>query len=144
MLCLLPRLFAVVLAALRKPALSAKLRSVGIRCLIVDDNEDFLASAALLLRSQGIEVLACASSGAEALKLAEDLRPDVALVDVELGEEDGVELTRELARRAPSTRVVLISVHERDDLADLIRDSVAVGFLPKRALGASAIEGVLA
>jgi two-component system, NarL family, nitrate/nitrite response regulator NarL len=112
-------------------------------CLIVDDSEEFAASASRLLGSQGIDVVASAFSGAEALELVAALRPDVALVDVELGEEDGILLTRELAARAPSTRIVLISSYDRDDLSDLIAHSPAVGFLSKSELGAAAIERLL-
>lgn len=110
------------------------------RCVLVDDNEEFLASAARLLESQGVEVIGLASTTDDALRLAETLKPEVALVDIELDHEDGIELARVLAKRAPSTDVVLISAHERDDLSDLISDSPAVGFLPKPVLSASAIE----
>jgi DNA-binding NarL/FixJ family response regulator len=72
-----------------------------------------------------------ASTGHQALRLAAALEPEVALVDIELAGEDGIALTEELDARAPSTRIVLISTYERDDLADLILDSPAVGFLPK-------------
>jgi two-component system, NarL family, nitrate/nitrite response regulator NarL len=113
-------------------------------CLIVDDSEEFVASASRLLGSQGVDVVASAFSSAEALELIEALRPDVALVDVELGEEDGIELSHELAARAPSTRIVMISSYDDDTLADLIARSPAVGFLSKRELGAAAIERLLA
>jgi DNA-binding NarL/FixJ family response regulator len=112
-------------------------------CVLVDDNTDFLVSAAQLLESQGAEVIGVASTSAEALRLAETLRPDVALVDIELDKEDGIELAQELAARTPSTQVVLISSYERDDLSDLIVDSPAVGFLPKPVLSASAIDSLL-
>jgi len=116
---------------------------VKLRCLLVDDSEEFLASAARLLESQGLEIAGRATSGAEALQLAASLRPEVALVDIELGDEDGIALIRELEQQAPDTRVILISAYERDDLSDLIPDSGAAGFIPKRALGAEAIGEVL-
>jgi two-component system, NarL family, nitrate/nitrite response regulator NarL len=112
-------------------------------CLIVDDSEEFAASASRLLGSQGIDVVASAFSGAEALELVAALRPDVALIDVELGEEDGILLSHALAERAPTMRIVLISSYDRDDLAQLIAHSPAVGFLPKSELGAEAIERLL-
>jgi two-component system, NarL family, nitrate/nitrite response regulator NarL len=112
-------------------------------CLIVDDNEDFVSSASSLLASQGIDVVGCAFSAAEALELVAALQPDVALVDVELGDEDGIVLSHQLAARAPSTRIVLVSSYDRDDLVELIEDSPAVGFLPKNELGAAAIERLL-
>jgi len=111
--------------------------------LIVDDSEEFVASASRLLGSQGIDVVGSAFSRAEALELVAALSPDVALIDVELGEEDGILLSHELAARAPSTRIVLVSSYDRDDLAQLIEDSPAVGFLPKHELGAAAIERLL-
>jgi DNA-binding NarL/FixJ family response regulator len=112
---------------------------VALRCLIVDDSEEFLASARRLLSAQGLAVVGVASSGVEAVQLAEQLLPDVALVDVELGEEDGIEVARRLAERAPSSRVVLISSHPEDELGDLLVGNPAAGFLPKTALSAAAI-----
>jgi DNA-binding NarL/FixJ family response regulator len=128
---------------LRASVISARLDGVPLRCLIVDDSESFLASASRLLAAQGVEVVGCASSGAEALQLAQKLEPDVALVDVQLGREDGLEVTRRLAATAPVTAVILISSHSQDDLAELVRDSSAVGFLPKASLGADAIVELL-
>jgi DNA-binding NarL/FixJ family response regulator len=116
---------------------------VPLRCLIVDDSESFLASASRRLAAQGVEVVGCASSGAEALQLAQKLEPDVALVDVQLGREDGLEVTARLAAAVPGTGVILISSHSKDVLGELVRDSSAVGFLPKASLGADAIVELL-
>jgi DNA-binding NarL/FixJ family response regulator len=115
----------------------------GMRCLIVDDNEALAAAVARLLRSQGLDVVACASSVEDALRVAERLEPDVALVDIELGGEDGLVLSRRLAARAPSTRVILVSSYGADELGDLVERSPAVGFLPKSELGAAAIARLL-
>jgi DNA-binding NarL/FixJ family response regulator len=128
---------------LRASVISARLDGVPLRCLIVDDSESFLASASRLLAAQGVEVVGCASSGAEALQLAQKLEPDVALVDVQLGREDGLEVTRRLAATAPVTPIILISSHSKDELAELVLDSSAAGFLPKASLGADAIVELL-
>ena len=112
---------------------------MALRCLIVDDSEEFLASAERLLAVQGLDVVALAASGADALRLAVQLRPDVALVDVHLGDEDGLEVAQRLATEAPATRVVLISTHPEADLAELVAGTPAAGFLAKTALSASAI-----
>jgi two-component system, NarL family, nitrate/nitrite response regulator NarL len=114
-----------------------------LRCVLVDDNQEFLAAAAQLLESQGVEVVGLASTSADALRLVETLRPDIALVDIELDVEDGIELAEELASTTPSTQVVLISSYERDDLSELIADSPAVGFVPKPMLSASALDSLL-
>ena len=114
-----------------------------LRCVIVDDSESFLASASRLLTAQGVEVVGRASSGAEALQLVQKLEPDVALVDVQLGREDGLELARRLAATVPVTPVILISSHPKDEVAELVTNSPAVGFLPKASLGADAIVELL-
>lgn len=114
-----------------------------VRCLIVDDSQEFLASASRLLEAQGMEVVAAACSGAEAVELAAELRPDVALVDVQLGDEDGFEVTRRLAAAAPSTRLVLISTHPEEDLPEPLPGTPAVGFLRKTALSGAAISELL-
>jgi DNA-binding NarL/FixJ family response regulator len=116
---------------------------VKLRSVIVDDNETFLASARRLLESQGAEVVGTATSGAEALKLVAGLSPDLALVDVELGEEDGVALAGELRSRSPATRVVLISTYGSDEMQDVIPTSSAVGFLPKSRLSVDAVRALL-
>jgi DNA-binding NarL/FixJ family response regulator len=117
---------------------------VALRCLIVDDNEAFLASARRLLESQGLQVVGLASSGVEAIRLAAELRPDVALVDVELGDENGTDVARMLATTQPGVRVILISTYPEDELVDLIADSPGAGFLSKSKLGAPAIRALLA
>ena len=112
---------------------------MALRCLIVDDNDQFLASATRLLESQGLQIVGRASSANEAVRLAEALMPDVALVDVQLGEEDGFELTRRLTAGSQPTPVILISTHSEDELSELIAVSRAVGFLAKSRLSAATI-----
>jgi DNA-binding NarL/FixJ family response regulator len=116
---------------------------VKLRSLIVDDSETFLASARRLLESQGLEIVGTATSRAEALELATALSPDLALVDVELGEEDGFALAGELRSRSPATRVVLISTYGSNEMQDVISTSSAVGFLPKSRLSVDALRALL-
>jgi two-component system, NarL family, nitrate/nitrite response regulator NarL len=116
---------------------------VNLSCLIVDDSEEFLASAARLLTLQGVTVVGRASSGDEALRLAEALSPDVALVDVELGEEDGIALARRLTSAGSAATVILISVRDRNELAELMAGSGVVGFLRKDALDAQAVADLI-
>jgi DNA-binding NarL/FixJ family response regulator len=113
---------------------------VSLRCLIVDDNALFLEGAAALLRREGLDVIGVASNSAQAIQLASELRPDVTLVDVDLGDEDGLELARRLS---DTSRVILISTHLEDDLAHLIAMSPALGFVPKTRLSAQAIRDLL-
>jgi len=112
-----------------------------IRCLIVDDNRSFLEAARVLLERAGLTVADVATTGDEALRKAETLRPDVVLVDVSLGEESGFYLARRLVDGDPGNEavVVLISTLAETDIADLIAESPAAGFLAKADLSASAI-----
>ncbi len=113
-----------------------------MRCLIVDDNPEFLDAVRRLLQNEGIDVAGVASRGAEALGLAESLRPDVTLVDIGLGREDGFEVARQLAEGdgQAAGKVILISTHSRDEFAELIEASPAIGFISKSALSAEAIR----
>jgi two-component system nitrate/nitrite response regulator NarL len=117
---------------------------VSLKYIIIDDNEGFLTSASRLLSSQGATIVGQASSGAEATMLVETLKPDVALVDVELGDEDGIELAERLAALNSSVAVVLISLREQDELVELIEKSGAVGFIAKEDLGVQAIGDLIA
>jgi len=114
---------------------------VSLRCLIVDDNALFLEGAADLLRREGLDVVGVASNGAQAIQLVSQLRPDVALVDIDLGDEDGLEVARQLSdTSAAHSKVILVSTHSEDDLAHLIAASPALGFVPKTRLSAQAIR----
>jgi CheY-like chemotaxis protein len=116
-----------------------------MRCLIVDDNADFVEAARHLFEHGGITVVGVASNSAEALRCFEEQRPDVTLVDVNLGSENGFDLTEQLHRsRLPAPpSVILISTHAEQDLADMIATSSAVGFLAKFALTPGAIRNLL-
>ena len=116
-----------------------------LRCLIVDDNSSFLEEMRGLLEEQGIDVVDGATSGVEALQQIADLRPDVVLVDIDLGEESGLALARRIqAGPHPVPKVILISAHEESDYSDLIEASPALGFVAKMELSAGAITRVLA
>jgi DNA-binding NarL/FixJ family response regulator len=119
---------------------------MGLRCLIVDDNTRFLDAARSSLERQRIEVVGTATTTVEALRLAEELHPDVVLVDISLGDESGFELTRRLVEDLPRLRaqVVLISTRSEDDYADLIATSPAVAFLSKSQLSGGALRELLA
>jgi DNA-binding NarL/FixJ family response regulator len=118
---------------------------MALRCLIVDDSPRFLDAARGLLERQGIMVVGVASTSAEALQQATKLRPDIALLDIDLGEESGFDLARRLSREASlaRTRMILISTHAKQDYTDLIAASPVVGFLPKSTLSADAIRALI-
>jgi DNA-binding NarL/FixJ family response regulator len=116
---------------------------VTLRCLLVDDNPRFLAAARGLLEREGLVVAGTASTTADALRQVAELRPDVTLVDIELGGESGFDLARQLSEQSSPTPVIIISTHAEDDYADLIAASPAIGFVPKVALSARAVRTLL-
>ncbi|MCW2672629.1 MAG: putative transcriptional regulator [Frankiales bacterium] len=116
-----------------------------LRCLIVDDSPRFLDAARNLLELEGIAVVGVASSGAEAIDRMKELRPDVTLLDIDLGGESGFELARRIDRQASlgACAVILLSTHAEADYVDLIEASPALGFLSKSALSGRAIRELL-
>jgi CheY-like chemotaxis protein len=116
-----------------------------LRCLIIDDSKIFQDAARSLLEIGGITVAGVASNGAEALQLVEELRPDVTLLDVDLGGLSGFEVARRLHQETspPRAPVILISTHREADYADLIAASPVIGFLPKSSLSARAVRELL-
>jgi DNA-binding NarL/FixJ family response regulator len=115
-----------------------------LRCLIVDDNDRFREEAGGLLEEQGVEVVGSAASAADAREQVAKLLPDVALVDIDLGGESGLDLARQLQEGpAGPPRIILISTHDESEYADLIAASPAIGFLAKTELSVVAIERIL-
>ncbi|HEX3541045.1 MAG TPA: response regulator [Acidimicrobiales bacterium] len=115
-----------------------------LRCLIVDDNADFLLAARELLEGDGLDVVDVATTGDKAVARAEELRPDVILVDVYLARESGFELADRLAASASQrSSVILISTYAERDLSELVTASPAVGFLTKGELSGHAIRATL-
>jgi DNA-binding NarL/FixJ family response regulator len=110
--------------------------------LIVDDNWLFVEAARDRLEREGLRVVGVAATSAEALQRAEELRPEVVLVDVVLRGESGFELARRLAARHGDggSAVILISTYSAADFAGPIAESPATGFLPKQELSADAIR----
>lgn len=115
-----------------------------VRYLIVDDNPLFLENATSLLEREGLDVVGVAADSAAAIQLVAEHRPDVTLVDIDLGDEDGFELARRLSDDSVApTKVILISTHSERDLAELISASPALGFIQKTQLSAKTIRELL-
>jgi DNA-binding NarL/FixJ family response regulator len=117
-----------------------------LRCLIVDDSPSFREAMGALLEAQGIEIVGGARSAAEALTQIAELRPDVALIDIDLGGESGLALAQRVHDDAADAvpKVILISTRDGSDFADLIEATPAVGFLSKTELSAATIRRTLA
>jgi CheY-like chemotaxis protein len=117
---------------------------VVMRCLLVDDNEAFVEIARRVLDPGGVEVTGTASTIAQAVRRVSELRPDLVLIDVMLGDENGFDLAHRLAElHARDLAVIMISSGTEDDYAELIAQSPARGFLPKGELSGDAIRRLL-
>lgn len=116
-----------------------------IRCLIVDDSPAFVRVARERLESQGIVVVDAAESVAEAVRQADFFRPDIILVDINLGAESGFDVASKFAdgSRHHQPYVILISTHDESEFTELIETSPAVGFLTKTELSARAIAAII-
>jgi DNA-binding NarL/FixJ family response regulator len=82
-----------------------------LRCLIVDDNASFREEMRGLLAEQGLDVVGGAGSAADAHRQIAELRPDVALIDIDLGGESGLQLARQLREQrsqGPVPHLILI------------------------------------
>jgi DNA-binding NarL/FixJ family response regulator len=111
--------------------------------LIVDDHPGFRASARRVLEADGYSVIAEAADGGSGVTAAAEHRPDLALVDVQLPDFDGFEVTRRLRASGHAPEIVLISSHERADFGSLVDTSGARGFVSKSDLSPAALEALL-
>ena len=106
------------------------------RALIVDDHPSFRRTARVLLESEGFEVVGEAENGAQALRLASELQPDFLLLDVQLPDLDGFEVTARLLEAADggSPAVILTSSRDGSEFGSLVAGGGALGFVPKGEL----------
>ncbi|MBI3959400.1 MAG: response regulator transcription factor [Chloroflexi bacterium] len=102
-----------------------------LRILLADDHPLFLEGLQNLLKARGIEVVGTAGDGFEALSLAQALRPDVVLMDIQMPRCNGLEAIRMIKAVLPDIKVVMLTVSANDDdLFEAIK-SGASGYLLK-------------
>jgi len=104
-----------------------------IRILLVDDHAIVRLGLMTLLNDQpDMEVVAEASTAAEAIHAVEKFRPDVALMDIRLPGEGGIEATRQITSRFPQSKVVILTSFADDDLVIRAISAGAVGYVLKQ------------
>jgi DNA-binding NarL/FixJ family response regulator len=108
--------------------------------LIVDDHAGFRLRARRLLEAEGWQVVGEAGDGAEAVRAAADLQPEVVLLDVHLPDANGLDIAGELA---DDICVVLTSSRDASDFADRLPATGARGFVPKAELSGAALNALL-
>ncbi len=114
-----------------------------VRVLIVDDQAPFRdASRMVVEMTDGFEVAGEAMNGEEAVRLNEELRPDLVLMDVQMPGINGLEATRRITSSAHAPPVVVMSTHESGDYSQTSLDAGAFAFIPKAEFSMDALEAV--
>ena len=103
-----------------------------VRILIVDDHDLMRRGIKVLLQSHaGWEVVGEAHTGREAVTKAEELKPDVAILDISMPDLNGIEAARRIRKSAPNTEVLILSVHYSDQLIRDILEAGVRGYIVK-------------
>jgi two-component system response regulator NreC len=107
---------------------------MNIRVLIVDDHAIVRAGMRMLLDSDPeMEIVGEGETGADALRMARELDPDVIVMDVTMPEMDGVEATRRIKAERPDMAVLAVTIHEGTDYFFQMLQAGSSGYVPKRA-----------
>ena len=114
------------------------------RTVLIDDNPGFRATARRVLEAAGYEVVAEASDGESGLAAVAEADPNLVLLDIQLPDIDGFEVTRRLLESGFGSAIVLTSSRDRSDFGSLVDSSGARGFVPKAELSAAGIADILA
>ena len=116
-----------------------------IRVILADDHLVVRAGLkALLAANRDIEVVGEAANGREAIALVERLKPDVAVLDLDMPVMDGVAATKELVKRQTSTRVLILTMHSEDEYLVAMLEAGAAGYLVKNAADRELADAVRA
>jgi len=114
-----------------------------IRILVVDDFKDWLQQVRLLLQSRPeCQVIAEASDGSEAVQKAEELKPDLIVLDVGLPNLSGIEAAQQIRQLSPNSRIVFLSQNSDLDVVRAALDTGALGFVSKIDAGDQLLPAV--
>lgn len=116
--------------------------SMPTTVLLADDHPGILAAVSKHLRKNGFDIIGGAADGHEALRLIEQERPDVALLDIRMPDLDGIEVLRRAARTSPETAIILFSGYGSSAQVVEALDAGARGFLLKNAALAEVLRAV--
>lgn len=116
-----------------------------LRIVLADDHTLFReGTCGLLERDDDLHVIGEAGTGVEALELVGRLLPDVAIVDIEMPDMDGIELTRQITSTYPDVSVLVLTVHDEEEFVLAILQAGAAGYLLKDVKGSQLREAVKA
>jgi DNA-binding NarL/FixJ family response regulator len=116
---------------------------MGLRILVVDDHAVVRRGVRALLESQpGWEVCAEASTGRDAVEQVKALRPDIVVLDLSLPELNGLDATRQILKESPQTQVLVLTMHDSEELAQQVLQAGARGYVLKSDADQSLVAAV--
>ncbi|MGD2271824.1 MAG: response regulator transcription factor [Desulfobacterales bacterium] len=111
--------------------------------LIVDDHGLFRDGLkAIIERDATFEVVGEAGNGRDALKIAQKIKPDMALIDISLPDRSGIELTRDVLKLSPKTRIMVVSMHSKIDYIVGAFRAGATGYVIKESASEKLLQGI--
>ena len=110
---------------------------IGMRIVVVEDDENLRQALGAFFRSMGVEVVAQSSDGQEALDLLGSVHPDLILTDCQMPRMDGISLVRHLRARGDRTPVIMISCQQDPQIVALAYQAGVDHYLPKPLTPAS-------
>jgi DNA-binding NarL/FixJ family response regulator len=114
-----------------------------IRILVVDDFKDWLCQVRLLLRTRPEwQVIAEASDGSEAVQKAEELKPDLILLDIGLPKLNGIEAAQQIRQCSPSSKIIFLSQNSDGDVVRAALGTGALGYVRKIYAGLELLPAV--
>ncbi len=114
-----------------------------LRILVADDHELVRRGIRGLLRARrGWKVIGEAANGREAVEKANILKPDVAIVDISMPDLDGLQATRQIREASPTTKVVVLTMHESDQMVRRVLDAGALAYVLKSDLATHLVRAV--
>ena len=114
-----------------------------LRILLADDHELVRRGIRGLLRARrGWKVVGEAVNGREAVEKTSKLKPDVAIIDISMPDLDGLQATRQIREATPNTEVVILSMHESDQMVRRVLEAGALGYVLKSDLATHLVRAV--
>ena len=116
-----------------------------IKILIADDHAFVREGTRRILEQESdLEVVAEAGDGEEAVKMASELKPDVALIDVAMPKLDGIEATRQIKALCPAVAVLVLSAYDDDQFVFGLLEAGAAGYMLKNVRGQEIVDAIRA
>jgi two-component system response regulator NreC len=117
--------------------------SQPVRIMLADDHAILRTGLRLMLSNvPNLEVVGEATNGREAVAKAEELKPDVVIMDITMPEMNGIEATTELKRRLPRTKVLFLTMHENEELLFRTVQAGGSGYVLKKSADKELVEAI--